>query len=155
MSHGTFENLQATSHHQMFLGRDAPIRHRFVYGTNLSLHSEARHDCSTEHCDVHRSVLSLSLSDATSSAQQPDSSSVWDSEIFFHLLYFCFVKLLTSKRTDSDAVTTVTIQTGQFRAVMCGHNKSDLITCKWQCGRSEVKKSDLRNKTDLSVQSRS
>ncbi len=27
------------------------------------------------------------------------------------------------------------VQIGQYRAVMSGHNKSNLITCKWQCGR--------------------
>ncbi len=48
-------------HHQMSQERHAPSSHCFVYGANLSLHSEARHDCSTEHRNVHRSVpLSLS-----------------------------------------------------------------------------------------------
>ncbi len=61
MSHGTFENLHATSHHQMSQGRHAPTSHCFVYGANFSMQSEARHDCSTEHCNVHWSSQSLLL----------------------------------------------------------------------------------------------
>ncbi len=58
-----FEKLHATSLHQMSQRRHAPNSHCFVYCVNLLLHSEAHHDCSTEHHNIHWSVLS-SLSGA-------------------------------------------------------------------------------------------
>ncbi len=73
---------------------------------NLSLHSEARRDCSTEHRNVHPPVLSLSLSGV---AEFGTMTKCLDSKMMHPL---------ASARTDIDVVTVVT---HADRSVQSGH----------------------------------
>ncbi len=78
----------------------------------LLLHSEACHDCSEEHYK-RPSVSSVAESVWCGEVRHHDLTEQvfgwWDDLFkFFHSSYLSFEKLLTSARTDTNVVTTVT-----------------------------------------------
>ncbi len=103
---------------------------------NVSLHSEGSHPqniVTLMFIGLFRSWVCLVQ---RSSAPLLGGTSVWTARWCIHIFPVVVVphgKAAHQRTTDTDVDTTVTYAD---RSVMSGHNKSYLITFKWQCGQS-------------------
>ncbi len=113
----------------MSQGRHAPTSHCFVEGTNISLLREARHGGIMKHCNLHRSVLSLSLCGVAAEFGTVTWRHKWMES---GMIFLCFsihqtstlCGYVTSERTDTNIVATVThadwsVQSNKNKPLRC------------------------------------